>query len=91
MLLTEDQAKQRWCPHARSVGYLNTSNTNTAIAGYNRDHPSGQIPACIASSCMAWRFNEPKQVRDLDLVTGDVVAEKPRLGYCGLSGKPEYE
>jgi hypothetical protein len=65
-------------------------NLGRLVTGYNRDHPSGNIPACIASHCMAWRLAEPKQLKDIDLVTSDVVNLPPRLGYCGLAGKPDH-
>jgi hypothetical protein len=90
MFLTEEEARMRWCPLARSVGIASTNQPTppyqAIVSGYNRDHPSGNIPACIASSCMAWRFQGPKQVRDIDLVTSDVVDEVPRRGYCGAFG-----
>lgn len=92
MILTEEEAKQRWCPQARSVGsVLDAGNTNRIHAGYNRDHPSGNMPACIASSCLFWRWAEEKKIRDIDLVTSDVVDLPPRRGFCGIAGKPEFD
>lgn len=91
MILSEEQARQRWCPHARVIGIAKDGgNLGRIVTGYNRDHPDGNIPACIASHCMAWRWYEPKTLRDIDLVTSDVVASAPRTGYCGLSGIPQY-
>jgi hypothetical protein len=91
VLLSEEEARQRWCPHARAMGYArDAGNITKLVAGYNRDHPDGNIPACIASHCMAWRWSEPKTLKDIDLVTSDVVASPPRLGFCGLSGIPQY-
>lgn len=90
MILSEEEARVRWCPQARSVGWMNTSNTATAIAS-NRDHPSGNMPACIASSCAFWRWAEEKKIRDIDLVTSDVVDLPPRRGFCGIAGKPEFD
>jgi hypothetical protein len=91
MLLTEQEARLRWCPLARSlwaneVHLGGPSHQYVGAAGVNRDTPNGNIPACIASSCMAWRFQDAKQVRDIDLVTSDVVDEIPRRGYCGAFG-----
>lgn len=96
MILTEEEAKGRWCPQARSLGVVNewvnaTSSVNSIQVVSNRDHPSGNMPACIASSCMFWRWSEEKKIRDIDLVTSDVVDLPPRRGYCGIGGKPEYE
>lgn len=89
MFLTEIEAMQRWCPQARSVGWVTTAGFSQAVS-YNRDHPSGNIPACIASSCMAWRWAEAKKLRDIDLVTSDVVDIPSRTGYCGLAGLPQH-
>jgi hypothetical protein len=88
---TETEARSRWCPFARSVRQIPVGGSQIAIMAHNRDNPDGNIPACIASSCMAWRWLTPKVLRDIDLVTSDVVEEKPRLGYCGLAGKPQWE
>ena len=86
MLVTEQEAMHRWCPHARQLSETSRGNYQT---GFNR-HDGNDIPSCIAASCMAWRFAEPKKLRDIDLVTSDVVENAPRLGYCGLSGSPKY-
>ena len=92
VILSEEAALSKWCPMARSVGRSRDGgNIDRVLAGYNRDHESGQIPACIASSCMFWRFVDQKRLRDLDLVTGDIEEAVPRLGYCGMAGKPEHE
>jgi hypothetical protein len=93
MLLEEKEAIKKWCPFAISANPINMGSIFVA-AGHNRDHPSGQIPACIGSACMAWRWAGEKPLRDIDLTTSDVVEEtaiKPRLGYCGLARRPDYE
>lgn len=93
MLLTEEDARMRWCPFAVSANPIPVGPLYQ-VTGHNRDHPSGNIPACIASSCMAWRWNSEKAFREIDLVTSDVIKEeevKPRLGFCGLARKPEFE
>lgn len=92
MLLTEEDAKRKWCPKAislyREKGYYGSGD---GMAGINRDSPSGNIPSCIASFCMAWRWHDPKKLRDIDLVTSDVVDQEPRRGYCGAFGVPQHE
>lgn len=79
MLLTEEEAKKRWCPHARV----------NAGPGFNRN--SGGEPSrsalCIASECMAWRFYGAGW-RTSETV-GNYSVEHVELGYCGLSGSPE--
>lgn len=89
MLLTEEQAKSKWCPLSRELAGIQNAQ-GTAMGSFNR-HPNSNIPACITTSCMSWRWATPKQVRDIDLVTSDVVDLEPRRGYCGAFGRPEHE
>lgn len=102
MLLTEPEAKQKWCPHYRSTG--DCDNRQMTLPGV----------FCIASACMAWRWqsdgslNKPTRVHPSVLAThwqgwrvtdptpdanGFVEisppASKAERGYCGIAGKPE--
>lgn len=86
MLLTEEEARRKWCPLARSL-FISRTSDGMGAAGANRDMPDGMIPSCLASTCMAWRWLDPKKIRDIDLVTSDVVDEQPRRGYCGSFGQ----
>jgi hypothetical protein len=47
MLLTEEEAKTKWCPFVRQNGDNNRPSGNRSIYGE---------PMCIASQCMAWRW-----------------------------------
>lgn len=74
MLITEKQARTKWCPHARVVEV----GDGELQGPFNRYHPNADanfsgIAKCIASECMAWRQEDPD------------FAE----GYCGLAGKAE--
>jgi hypothetical protein len=86
MILTEEEAKKRWCPHARIF------QSNVSSLSFNRhleikngnisrmlDVPPGA--QCIGSKCMAWTWIDPDKPMEIDLVTSDV---EPRLGRCGL-------
>ena len=71
--LTEEEARTRWCPHARVAV---TKGARTTPSSCNRLQLNGEQrlvlgSLCIASNCMAWR------VRGFN---GD--------GYCGLAGGP---
>ena len=87
---TEDEARTKWCPHAR-IG-----SDSTGLGCLNRDFAKGPPDAalCIASECMAWRF-EPveawearyEQWEDAADIGGVNRGPEPKpLGYCGLSG-----
>ncbi|AWJ88895.1 hypothetical protein Sp245p_03375 [Azospirillum baldaniorum] len=89
MLMTEEQARSKWCPHAR-VNTLVTGwdHAETAVGGAacNRsdERTMYEKPNCIASDCMAWRPGKP-------LVMSEGFREEERIprGYCGAFGKPE--
>lgn len=92
MYLTEEEARTRWCPLGHQPCILpldHTHQTYAAVGGINRV-PQGDVPACLASQCMAWRWATPKPLRDIDLVTSDVVDQEPRRGYCGAFGTPAH-
>lgn len=90
--MTEDQAKTKWCPFARvnnGQGY-NANRDWEARA----DSPFNKRSRCIASACMAWRWNEPWTSQTEEGHGGDLVLRlkrkpgEPKLGYCGLAGPP---
>jgi hypothetical protein len=72
--MTEDEAKTKWCPHARVL-----DGSPPGGAGVNRKGPEAGV-YCIASGCMAWRWSYSPETAE----GNDVEPE----GYCGLAGKP---
>ena len=85
MLLTEDDAKTKWCPEVRFQALANSGHGSMApIGAVNRmpggrptptaggtDYPDNPLPArCIASRCAAWR------------------ALPDGRGWCGKFGPP---
>ena len=67
MLLTEEEAKTKWCPFVPPV-----RGDNELINPLNRFGAP-----CIASQCMAWRWEE-------------IIAhanDYTKKGFCGLAGK----
>lgn len=80
--MTEDEAKTKWCPFAKAVTGVRSSDGSIikATSPHNRVGIVGETsPAfthaheCIASACMAWR--------GLGYLTNN-----QRHGYCGLAG-----
>ena len=55
MLMTEEQALSKWCPHARQ--------STDEFPTYNRNEKGGTITSCscVASDCMAWRWSDPAE------------------------------
>ncbi len=83
---TEDEARECWCPHVRTMLVQAGSIPITAVPAHNSIiGPEGydrcQSFPCIASSCMMWewRHNEANRDESRDVWLGD----------CGLKrGKP---
>ena len=81
--MTEDEAKTKWCPHARAsnaYAELGTSVNRGSKGDADKDC------LCLGSICMAWRWlltpEEAKENNDNELL------EDTEAGYCGLAGKP---
>ena len=76
-LMTEEEAREKWCPFARVMMLAPAPDHNPAV---NRRDMNCH---CIASGCMAWRWGDlPRDGNRFQPVT-------PRVGYCGLASKPE--
>lgn len=99
MLLTEEQAKEKWCPYKYRMSYGAPANEDPeCFAEYVTEQTAAH--PCIASACMAWRWT-PKR----SLVFGDWRDENDELqgeareqtnyegdeprGYCGAFGRPD--
>lgn len=90
--ISEAQAKDRWCPHARIVRREEIVDGNEhfeIVGGVNRDALGGRGgPAfphscrCIASACMAWRWQAYRETK-INAGEGDELR-----GYCGAFGIP---
>lgn len=86
MFVTVEEASGKWCPFGRQPTLVNAP---IAFVSANRQ-PNGDVPSCLGPLCMAWRFAEAKQLREISMLDGEVMDEQPRRGYCGLSGKPDH-
>ena len=78
VVMTEEEAKRKWCPH----GMIYSSN-----GSYNRtEMRAADGPCkCIASDCMGWRWVTDPLV---DFVANGktVIDYQSEHGYCGLAG-----
>ena len=79
--MTEQDAKTRWCPFARTVernGQESSQPRNRAadtVEDEVAEVPNLVATLCLGSACMAWRWLASETSR-------------PRPGFCGLAGKP---
>lgn len=74
MYLTEENARKKWCPFARTFDGQ-SANGAIAVASINRNANAFPNPdcLCLASGCMAWRWLTVHEI----------------TGYCGLAAKPD--
>lgn len=84
--MTEEDAKAKWCPHARSLVVVAAGKKIDLVASCNRVQgihlaDKGENN-CIASACMAWRWDwTPEQAARVT-----VSPQSPAPGHCGLAG-----
>ncbi len=95
--MTEDEAKQRWCPFIRLTADGNGEwhiNRDPSIPSSPGDT---QAYRCIGSACMAWRETrvteffhkvDRTRIRPGELYMRGNAEERERVvgGYCGLVG-----
>lgn len=82
---TEEEAKTKWCPHAR-VGF-----TGAAGNRYSMDIDKSQaspFAVCIGSACMSWRWESFASRDNPTRAPGAGQSFDMTRGYCGLAGRP---
>lgn len=83
-VMTEDEAKGKWCPFARGSYYATTS--------VNRDQCGAAWGGaqCLANGCAAWRWAWSDDWREVEGSDGLASQRLPSSthGYCGLAGSP---
>jgi len=92
--MTEDEAKERWCPMVRLM--CDGPREQTLIGPFNRmaltEKPKEtRLPEagrCIGSECMMWREITERDLHPSPELTIAFINENVIGGYCGLAGKP---
>jgi hypothetical protein len=74
--MTEAEARALWCPFARS--YQEPIDGHFITANRTDEGMPDAFCLCIATDCMAWRWEKPLAPLPVD----------ERHGFCGLAGKP---
>jgi hypothetical protein len=77
MMFTEEEARKKWCPLARSGDTRDEGRVSVNRCGNAADMDC----FCIASACMAWR--EGVWPHQRNLAPED---RTPGVGYCGAFG-----
>lgn len=91
-MMTEGEAKAKWCPFARALTIKRSDGApilgNERSAANRLYTSNGELITstnCLGSACMAWRATDnegaPSKPDEPE------VATKP-AGFCGLAGKP---
>ena len=98
MILTEAEAKTKWCPFARFLGQGAQGGRLIALAAVNIGDENGKEirSYCISSRCMAWRWAQKPnpdykrphaQMPYPDNLPPTHIEDRER-GFCGLAGRP---
>lgn len=78
--MTEDEARQKWCPFVRHFNALYQPCGNSLVSMLSQMGDRNVEPFhCIASGCMMWEFDLPDAHPD--------ASNRTPTGYCGLAGR----
>ena len=96
--MIEEEAKTKWCPFAHTRGFASDAAINRPFPG-EEDDVVREDCRCIASACMAWRWNKiPNPEWKGQHVMVSSVRQNPYSetpagidsttdGRCGLAGQ----
>ena len=73
MIVSEDEAKTKWCPFARQMVTIESGGgaiTGAVAVGSANRFEGGKGSLCLGSGCMAWRRAD---------------ALDTKIGYCGFA------
>lgn len=86
MILSPEEAKTKWCPHARiAKGEASTNRSEEwdhDAMNYVTAPDSGAY--CLADRCMAWRWAKDRSPEEVEQRNSWMNGQaKPPAGYCG--------
>ncbi|WP_188260832.1 hypothetical protein [Azospirillum tabaci] len=89
MLMTEEQARTKWCPKARAS---DQAEPPLSINRVRTNKPDGDC-LCIASDCMAWRWAGEKTAYQRLVGRNDPTPEPPwaPTGRVSTAGREVWE
>ena len=79
--MTEDEAKQKWCPFVRVIEDVGSSYNRVIYAkgDERKDLLTENACKCVASDCMMWRWGKTETTMD------GVQYHPAGSGHCGLA------
>lgn len=95
-MMTEQEAREKWCPMARAVLGMDLDEMRGIVGNRTGPMETGVAAThCFASYCMAWRWVfEPVEYGGSSTEIVWAGQGKPPThiqtdrGFCGLAGKP---
>lgn len=93
-LMTEEEARARWCPFARVPLYAAQPVQEESPTAANRAPPGASDSTragvdretrCLGGECMAWRWEPLASIVDSQRLLGEPI--EPKRGSCGLAGR----
>lgn len=84
--MTEEEAKTKWCPMVRAMKAIGSRDDIWETT--NRDPKFSDLPTCIGSACMMWRWEKKMEVEWPEHSAPMARPADPPHGHCGLAGKP---
>lgn len=98
-MLTEDQAKTKWCPYAQVITQCETADEFAPAGNRVQVQRGGKTVTfgpvvtakCLASDCMAWRVAPTGTTTGMEVgAKGEILKPGQPVygGFCGLAGRP---
>lgn len=85
-MLTEQEAKEKWCPQVRRSSVLAETYMGAPTVATAINRGSTKNTNCIGSECMMWRWDQ--RSKHDGGYPGSPTPKEKWTGYCGLAGKP---
>jgi len=93
MSITEEQAREKWCPMVRYTFHSTDSSANRWKQSLppNEPHALNPLPCrCIAPECMMWRWHfeqtNKQPSNSMSWPPVEPTYSQTYKGYCGLAG-----
>lgn len=90
MILTEQEAKTKWCPEVRVTRRTSHDDVDFSETNRGEDASCDNAHSCLGSACMAWRWaddaNGEASYRRTPVKDAAGHFDNAPMGYCGKAG-----